>query len=174
MTVNQTLFEIKVTESNKNREYWISRQWLSDRRSDVTSADILAVPWENFREGDAALYPQGTGEFINLLKRHSLNVDIAIDEQHYHEILLHSKLYRLPTLVVTLVALPALAGIIANLVTELMTGSPADDRVKFNVIVQGIHGKCISIEYEGPANRLAESLVSEASRCLPSEPQIKQ
>lgn len=167
MALDRTLFEISVKESDRGREYWLDRPWLKDRRNDVRSADILVVPWEDFREGAPALYPQGSADFIRDLSRYgSLTFELAIDEEEYREILLHSKLIRLPVMVVTLVALPALAGMLGNLMSDAVKGNDKPDQVEMSVIVQD-HGCNIWVNYKGPPDRLADSLRQEASRCFP-------
>lgn len=45
-------------------------------------------------------------------------------------------------------------------------GSPTDT-VEMKVIVEGEHGKCISIEYKGEPGRALDTLTKEAERCLP-------
>lgn len=168
MPLDRTLFEISIKESDKGREYWLSRPWLEDRRTIVQQADVLIVPWENFRENEPALYPKGSSDFINdLSATGSLSMELAVDEEHYYEIMLHSKLDRFPTMLVTLVALPALAGMLGNLMTNVATGGNESGQVKMKLIVEGEYGRCVSLDYEGPPTRLAETLLQESHRCFP-------
>ena len=170
MALDRTLFEISVKESDHGREYWLERPWLSDRRPEVQRADILIVPWEDFRDNEPALFPQGAADFVRRLAEYgSLSMELAIDEDRYHEILLHSKMHRVPTMLVTLLALPALAGMLGNLMTDLVKGSGNSDQVKMKLIVEGAHGRCIALEYEGPPERLADTLIKEADRCFPEQ-----
>lgn len=168
MAFERTLFEISVKESDQSREYWLDRPWLSERRAEVQQADILVVPWEDFRENQPALFPQGAADLVRQIAQYgSLSLALAIDEDQYSEILLHSKMHRVPTMLITLVALPAFAGMLGNLMTDLVKGGSKQDQVQMKLIVEGDHGRCIALEYQGPPDRLADTLIKEAERCLP-------
>lgn len=168
MTLERTLFEISVKESDQGREYWLDRPWLSERRAKVQQADILVVPWEDFRENQPALFPQGAADLVRQIAQYgTLSLELAIDEAQYSEILLHSKMHRVPTMLVTLVALPAFAGMLGNLMTDLIKGGGKHDQVQMKLIVEGDNSRCIALEYQGPPDRLADTLVKEAERCLP-------
>lgn len=170
MALERTLFQVSVKESEKNREYWLQRPWISDRKQEVMAADVLLVPWENFRENEPALFPQGTAQIYQAIsKMGDISFGLASDEQEYREIALHSKLSRLPQMVVTTLMLPALAGMLGNLMSDSVHGGKPDDLVEFKVIVQGTNGRCIDIEYKGPATRLADTLIDEVERCFPGE-----
>ena len=168
MTFDRTLYEVRVKETDRNREYWVSRPWLDERRDEVREADILIVPWENFRNEEATLFPRGTTDIAAKVREFSgLSVAIAVDRLAYKEIMLHSKEHRLPTIFVREILLPTLAGILATLAADAVLHGSPDDKVEVSVIVEGKQGRCISVEYKGPANRLAETVVQEAERCLP-------
>lgn len=168
MALDRTLFSVSVKESDKGREYWLNRPWLAVRRRDVQGADILVVPWEDFRENLPALFPQGTADFVaQLTLRGGPTLQLAIDGEVYQEILLHSKMHRLPTFVLNSVLLPALAGMLGNLLTEVFKAGGENDAVHLKVIVEGGHGHCISIDYEGPVEKMPSTLLEHAERCLP-------
>lgn len=180
MALDRTLFEISVKESDKSREYWLDRPWLEARRDEVRSTDVLIVPWEDFREGSPALFPQGAADTVRQLAQFgNLTLGIAVDGDSYQEILMHSKMHRLPTMLVKVALLPALAGMLGNLMSDFIIGGENGDKVELKLIVQGEHGKCISLDYSGPPNRLVETIVAETERCLPvssnaSEPSVKK
>ena len=63
------LFSVQTTESEKNREYWATRPWISpDLASLVRSLDVFVLPWEDFREGQPILFPPGTGPLASDLR----------------------------------------------------------------------------------------------------------
>lgn len=170
MALDRTLFEVSVRESDRGREYWLARPWLVDRRAEVQRADVLVVPWEDFRDDEPALYPQGSADVVRQLAGYgALSLELAIDEDRYHEISMHSKMHRMPTMLVKIVLLPAVGGMLGNLMTELVKGGNHRDQVKLRVIVEGDHGRCASIDYEGPPGRLAHTLLAEADRCFPDQ-----
>ena len=168
MALDRTLFEITVKESDRGREYWLDRPWLIDRREAALDADVLVVPWEDFREGESALFPQGAADLVQQLsEKGPLTLFIAIDEERYQEILLHSKKHRFPTMLVKAIALPALAGMLGNIMSDLIKGGKSSDTVEITVVVEGDHGHCISLAYQGPPSRVTDTLLKEAERCLP-------
>jgi hypothetical protein len=168
VTLDRTLYEIRVKETDRNREYWVSRPWLADRRDEVREAAILIVPWENFRNEEATLFPRGTTDVAARIREVSgVSVAIAVDRLAYKEIMLHSKEHRLPTIFVREVLLPTLVGILATLAADAVMHGTPNDTVEVSVIVEGEQGRCISVEYKGPATRLAETVVKETERCLP-------
>lgn len=166
-----TLFRLEVKKTNKNREYWTTREWLeTHHRADIRAADIIILPWENFREGQSALFPQGTTAVVQHLKRHlpERKVAIAIERDQYKEIALHAREWRFPALLLSIVLLPALSDVIATQLNDWISSPQEDDKVHMEVIVESENGRCISIKYEGPPDKLAQTLVEQASRCLPS------
>jgi hypothetical protein len=47
---NRTLYELVVAESDHGRAYWAERPWLSEgAKENIRSADVLIVPWVDFR-----------------------------------------------------------------------------------------------------------------------------
>lgn len=168
MALDRTLFEIRVKESDQNREYWVNKPWLQDRRADVRCADILVLPWVDFREEGETLFPLGTADIVAMIAAATdLTVGVAVDRTGYKEILLHSKEHRFPTLLVNSLILPAVAGVLSNLATDAIKGVQGPATVELRVIVEGDHGRCISVDYKGPPDRLSTELLDEVNRCLP-------
>ena len=168
MAIPRSLFEVVVKESNENRQFWLNQEWLQERKKQVENAEILAVPWINFREDQPALFPLGSDDVVNELRRFGGTViDFAIDEINYREIMMHSDTYRLPKLFLKNIVLPALAGLLGNLMTEYLKAGAETDRVEVTLIIEGDHGKCISLDYKGPPTRLVETILSESNRCFP-------
>jgi hypothetical protein len=166
--MDRTLFHVEVKESSQGRSYWLDRPWMQTQRLAARDADILVVPWENFREGFPAVFPQGTSQFVVQLREATgSTVAIAIDKDQYVEITLHSNVKRYATLLVTLVALPTVASTIGNLLSHAIEGAKPDDTVELKLLVEDHGDKCISIEYKGPPGRAVETVVKEAERCLP-------
>lgn len=168
MAIERTLFEISVKESDCNREYWLKKPWLATRRNDIQDTDVLVVPWENFRENEPALFPKGSIDVVaELSDCGPLSIAFAVDDDHYVEILLHSKKLRMPAMLVTYIAFPALAGMLGNLMSDALKRDTEVDQVEMKIIVQGENGQCIALEYSGPPGRLAETMVDQVARCFP-------
>lgn len=165
--MERTFLHIDVKETSHNREYWASRPFLGDQAAKVRSADILIVPWEDFREGQAVLFPQGTSDFFLRLQKAGADVALAVDSKQYAEIALHAKAWRIPTLVVSALLLPALAGFLGDVLHDAVTDVGANDTIEMKVIVEGSNGRCISVDYKGAPSRALDTILDEAERCLP-------
>jgi hypothetical protein len=166
MVLERTLFKVEVAESEKGREYWASRPWLTSG-NEARAADILIVPWENLREKKPALFPQGTGEFYRalLLALTAQRLAIAIDKANYEEVALHTDELRLPTCLVTLVVLPFFINLLATNVDRWLSHPAPANIVEMEVIVEGEQGRCISIKYKGPPSEMVETISKHVENC---------
>ena len=170
MTGNRTLFKVDVSQTGRDREYWATRPWVSGELvQEIRAADVLLTPWENFRDGHPALFPQGTTDFARMLARHltEKRIAVAIDTERFEEIALHARQLRWPTIMVTAVLLPLLVNILTEFGKKLLDEHPSDQTVQFSVIVEGRHRHCIEIDYKGPPNDLARMITEQAEKCLP-------
>lgn len=163
-----TLFKIEVKESSRTRSYWLTEGRFPELQADLRSADILILPWEDFRESEKFLYPQGTADFY---KKLSSVVDhdvflVALEGQ-YTEIALHSKSWRVPTIMMNKVLLPAAGSLLAMAIYGALDNVQEDDSVEINLLVEGDNGRCIEFSYKGPPSRSINSLLKEAENCFP-------
>jgi hypothetical protein len=170
METKTTLFRVDVSQTEKDREYWATRPWISnDASQKLRAADVLIIPWENFREGHPALFPQGTTDFLSSLV-HRLPENafaVAVDQEMFEEIALHARRVRWPTIMVTAVLLPLLVNVLTELAKKLIDEHPHEQSIQMHLLVEGKHGHCIEIDYDGPANDLARTLTEQADKCLP-------
>jgi hypothetical protein len=175
MSLHRTLLAIDVTETDKGKDYWASRPWLSNDE-DVRAADVLIVPWENFREEKPALFPQGTGDFYRELLAGLANhrIAVAVDQAKYEELALHADELRLPTLFITLVALPFVINLLSAKIDRLLSDPSPVSLVEMQVIVEGQQGPCLSIKYKGPPSGMIETISKQAANCLPKVDQNKK
>jgi hypothetical protein len=168
MALNKTFLDLEVAETDKDRAYWASRPWLTNA-DDVRSADVLLVPWENFRENKPALFPEGSGDLYRELSKAlaGQRIAVAIDQNKYEEIALHADAWRLSTLFVTLVALPLLVNLLSSKVDRWLSDPAPPQTVEMEIIVEGNWGHCLSIKYKGPPSEMIETISKQAERCLP-------
>lgn len=167
--LDQTFLSIDVKESVRGRDYWATRKWVdSETQEKIRSADIVIVPWENFRDRPA-LFPQETDEIFQLLNEEmdTSTVAMGAPKNAYEEIALHSQDFKLPTIFVTALLLPTLAQILGNRIDRALPGYTSDSTIEMEVIVEGKRGNCISIKYKGPKDDLAPTLLKQTERCLP-------
>lgn len=163
-----TLYRIEVKESNKSRSYWAADGRFHELEEGLRSADILILPWENFREDEQFLYPQGTADFCkklsNVIDQEVLLVAL---EGQYSEIALHSKCWRVPTIMLNKVLLPAAGSLLAMAIYGALDSVQENDSVEINLLVEGDNGQCFEFSYKGPPSRSIDSLLNEAENCFP-------
>lgn len=166
------ILRIEVTETSRGREYWATRPWAQEVIADIRAGDIVLVPWENFREGQSALYPQGTGDIYKRVRDALADkkVVVGIAKTQYAEVALHGRAWRLPTFLVTVLVFPALAQVLGNRLDEWLSEAKPKDTVHLELIVEGPKGRCVAIKYEGPKDRLLYAVGDEVKRCFPPEP----
>lgn len=170
MDNNISLFRLSVTETECDREYWVTRSWVSPELVErIRAADVLIVPWENFREGHPAQFPQGTTDFFRAMNNsiQGKQVGIAVEQSQYEEVVLHANRVRWPTIFVSSLLFPTLATFLGELAMKRVEDHVKTPVVSVKVIVEGRRGHCIEIDYAGPANDLASTLVNQAEKCLP-------
>ena len=169
-SMSKTLFRVDVSETSRDRNYWATRQGVSPETAEaIRRADLVIAPWENFREDNPALFPQGTGDIFRVLKSDlpQSRVVIAVDKAYYHEIALHAQEFRIPTIFLNAVLVATLGQILGNRIDRWLPGSSLDTAIELEVIVEGDRGKCISVKYKGPKDKIVETILTQTERCLP-------
>jgi len=169
---SRTVFSLSIAETDCSRDYWATREWVSPAaQADIRSSAIIAVPWENFRDGEKALFPQGTADVIALVRKafNDKEIAVGIDREFYKEIALHGREWRLPTFLVTAVLVPALVQVLGNRIDNALFSPTEKDSVEVELIVEGSRGRCMSLKYKGPPSRLIETLTNETKNCFPDE-----
>jgi hypothetical protein len=159
---------VNVVDTDQDRNFWASGNGLSSLTvADIRAADILLVPWEN-RAGADLSFPNGTTEFYQLLSGAlgEKRIDIAVEKESYRELALHANEVRWPSILASAVLLPALGNVLADQVERLVNAPSPTTSIEFSLTGENERGKCVSINYKGPPDRLVETLVEESGRCL--------
>jgi hypothetical protein len=170
--LNRTLLSLSVTETDRGKEYWASRPGLSPKTAaEIRAADFLIVPWEDFRPGSPALFPQGTTDFIQVLREGGLReIGLAVDPSTYSEIALHADEWRLPTVFCGVIALPIFLNILSNHLDQWLFSRPTISIVEEELIIATGHGQCFSIHYKGPPADLVQTFKTQADSCIQPKP----
>jgi hypothetical protein len=170
--LNRTLLSLSVTETDRGRDYWASRPGLSaETAAAIRAAEFLIVPWENFRPGSPALFPQGTTDFIQVLKDGDLReIALAVDPSTYSEIALHADEWRLPTVFCSVIALPLLLNVLSNHLDQWLFSRPMISTVEEELIITNGNGECFSIHYKGPPVDLIQTFKTQADACSQPKP----
>ena len=96
--------KFEVAETDQNTGYWLDRPWVDEvQRPELVKASILALPHETGGE-PGPVFPSGSAEFIARLREmlgEDASLAVAIRSADYQELSLHSKAWRLPTLLLT-------------------------------------------------------------------------
>ena len=167
--MDKTLLQVTVLETGHGRDYWATRPYVGDQSAALRAADLIVAPWEDFREGQAVLFPESSTDLIAQLREvFGDRMAVAADADGYAEIALYGKASRLPTLFVTALLLPALAGALGDTIHDRFADALPTATVEMRVVVEGDHGRCISVEYKGPPDRALDTILAEVNRCLPA------
>jgi len=168
--LKRQLLEFKISETDEARGYWLDKPWIAeDRRLALVSASILALP--TLQEAEPPTFPVGSGEFIARLQTlvgQSHPLAVAMSSEDYVELALHSKAWRLPTLLVTTVVLPIILGILTNRLDEVLPGHKADDTAEVQFIIETPDRGALKVTYKGPAKEMGSFLENSVARYIDS------
>ncbi|MDD7627117.1 MAG: hypothetical protein PUJ54_02620 [Lachnospiraceae bacterium] len=143
-----------------------------DYIEDIKKADILIIPEENFREEGDVLFPETTREFLEYLQEQipkDMSVDIAISDEDFRKIELHSDLVNVATIIVSSAAFSIACSLVASFLYDMakkLLKRPEDLNAKVKIISEETKTKKTkSITYEGPVSGIKEAL-EQASKDL--------
>ncbi|MBA4793330.1 MAG: hypothetical protein H2041_06655 [Phenylobacterium sp.] len=164
----ETFMEARVAETGRDRAYWLSRSWVDQhRRGAVAAAPIVVLPWED-AEGDKIHYPTAAPEFVQMLREAfgpDLTIAIPTRPEDYAELVLHSREWRLPKLLIGFVLVPLLVNLLSDKVAELLPGFEVGDTIEMDLIVEGENHRCLSVTYKGPPDAIPEVVLKQIERC---------
>lgn len=166
--MKQQLLELTVTETDHARGFWLDKPWIEDaRRPALVAAGIMVVP--TLHGDEPPTFPVGTGEFLQRLREildETTPVAVAMSSEGYVELSLHSKAWRLPTLVLSTVVLPVVLGILTNRLDEMLPGHKKDDTAEVVMIVETPDRGALRITYKGPADDIGPALERSVARYI--------
>lgn len=165
--MNKSFLSINVSESEKNVDYWAARPYVDQTLGEkLRRAEIFVLPWEDFRDGEPILFPNGTADVQRmLLDAFSGSVALLATPDNYKEIALHANVSRWPMLLVKQAALPILLGVMSN---ELDSAAfHHEQNVELRIVIATQGQQCVQIEYKGPANDAVKALAENAAKYCP-------
>ena len=152
--------KFEVRETDDAIGYWLDRPWVdSDQRPGLLAAQIVAVPDQGGEHGP--MFPEGSGDFIARLREvfgDTTGLAVAIRATDYQELALHSKVWRLPTLILKYGVLPIALSIFANRIDELLPGHLKGDIAEVTLIIEGANHKALKIIYKGDPKQITPML----------------
>ena len=162
---NEKKDEIKfnTSQSDKGFSYWMNRPYVSENlKKKLETANVLIVPYENFRDLPYPVFPVQTTELCHLFEEHAdseIIADICIEDDDYKELALHADIIEIATLVVTYAILPILTSLIANFLYKRLGKRIDKATVRSKVFVEK-ENQTTMIEYDGPAGTFEKTINS--------------
>lgn len=137
---------------------------------EIKKANVLLIPdyiKRDTREG--YVFPENTQEFLEYMKDNAgdtLKPDIAVDDDGFKKIELHSATIIITTLVVTNIILPMVVNLVSNFLYDQVKKMHRERKnvsAKVNIIVtEEADKKSKKISYEGPVSGIKAALNSAA------------
>ena len=132
---------------------------------DIKRANLLIIPNESFRNEGDILFPETTRDYLDFVRESSgeeIIADIAISDNDFQRIELHSAVIEVATTIVQLVVLPFAINIIAAFLYDLTKKyhrKPEETAAKVKIITEETTSKkSKTIIYEGPVSGIKEAL----------------
>ncbi len=151
---------------------YIPKEYLPD----ITKANLLIIPNENYRDEGDILFPETTREFLDFVIDATCNAivaDIAISDEDFRRIELHSASIEVATFIVQYVVLPIATGIVASFLYDLIKKyhrKPEETSTKVKIIAEETDTKkCKMITYEGPVSGVKGALDQAAKDLFSKE-----
>lgn len=125
---------------------------------EIKKANILLLPYEDFREGVEYCFTEYAMEFLQYLRTNSddrVIADIAISDEKYCAIEMHSLLLDVGIFIATNVVLSAAVNILSSFIYDKiksMHEKRENVNVRVEIIVQNENGASKSIKYDGLAS----------------------
>lgn len=163
----ETFLDVRVEETRCDRKYWVSQNWVDpSRRSELSTAPIVLLPTTD--DDGSILYPSGAPDFVKSL-RDALGPDFKVlvptRPEDYAELLLHSREWRLPKLLIAYVALPLLINLLSTKIAAVLPGFEDGDTISMELVVEGENHRCLTVRFKGPADAIPEVVQKQIERC---------
>lgn len=154
---------VEIEDANISRCQLQEKRWVDDAlRESLGKANVVIMPWENFRELDVPVFPDGTADFFQAIRNSStleLLPEVAVVDEQYSEVALHADQVITPTLFVTSFFAPVVTKFVADWLARRLLERAKHSDVKFKMYIEDVHGNTRLFSYEGPVNSF-DSLVS--------------
>lgn len=158
--------KVQIIDSNLTFEKIYEKKYIpSEYLDEIKKANLLIVPNENFRKKGDVLFPETTREFFEYIQDHpndEIVADIAISDDNFQRIELHSAVIEVATIIVNVVVLPVAINMISNYLYDLIKKyhrKPEDTSARLKIISEETKTKKTKIiSYEGPVSEVKETL----------------
>lgn len=118
----------------------------------IKTADILLLPYADFRGYQNCLFPEQTYQFFTHLmkeaKKQSLSVDLAVSDEDYKEIELHADVVNLADIIIQWVLFPVVINMISSYLYDLVQQRKKKMKANIKITVEK-SGKARTVNFEG-------------------------
>lgn len=177
--MNHEIFDtaLNVTDSNVTFEKIYKKEYIPTKYlDDIKKANLLIIPNENFRDEGDVLFPETTREFFDFIREFpndEIIPGIAISDEDFKRIELHSAMIEVAPIIVRMVVLPIALNIISSFLYDLIKKyrrKPEDTSAKVQIITEETATKkSKKITYEGPVSGIKEALDQAAKDLFSNE-----
>lgn len=168
---------LNVTDSDVTFEKIYKKEYIpTEYLDDIKKANLLIIPNENFRDEGDVLFPETTREFLDFIREFpndEIIADIAISDEDFKRIELHSAVIEVAPIIVQTIVLPIALNIISSFLYDLVKKyrrKPEDTSAKVQIITEETATKkSKKITYEGPVSGIKEVLDQAAKDLFSNE-----
>lgn len=168
---------LNVTDSDVTFEKIYKKEYIpTEYLDDIKKANLLIIPNENFRDEGDVLFPETTREFLDFIREFpndEIISDIAISDEDFKRIELHSAVIEVAPVIVQWVVLPIATSMIASFLYDLVKKyrrKPEDTSAKVKIITEETETKKSKmITYEGPVSGVKDALDQAAKDLFSNE-----
>ncbi len=155
------VFDTDITFEEIYKKPYVPEEFIDD----IKKANLLIIPNEGFRDEGDLLFPETTREFFDFLKENAnteIIADIAISDDDFQLIELHSAVIEVAKIIVQWAVLPIATSMIASFLYELVKKyhrKPEDTSARVQIITEETTTKKSKrITYEGPVSGIKDAL----------------
>jgi hypothetical protein len=164
--------QLIISSTDQDFSYWLSRPYSNPELRDRSRRpDVLIVPSENAPGHNGPAFSSETPELFEFLRSGApsgIDVEVPVTDEEYREVVLHGILLVLGCFVVTSIAAPVIAQLIANYIQKRIGEKEKDATVRFQMTVVEPDGTAKKLEYQGPASLFEQKvLVHIKAKYLP-------
>lgn len=157
---------LKISDTDITFEQIYGKDYIpAEYLDDIKKANLLIIPNESSHDEGDILFPETTREFLDFIRESSggeIVADIAVSDENFQQIELHSAVIDIASIIVQFIIFPVAANIIADFLGDLVKKyrrKPDETFAKIKIIAEETRGKKNKmITYEGPVSGIKDAL----------------
>ena len=165
----------RVEASEESAATWAAKPFVADEiREAVAAADILIVPSEGYAEReDLRFFPQGTSELFDFLKSRAasdVRVEVAATDADYREVARHAGVLYLAQFILTNVAAPVFATLLADYILTKVGRRKDSTTIKTSITLRDdATQRSMRLDYDGPATAFPDTIIAVSKQLQSGE-----